>query len=39
MRFLMTLHGDLTPAVDSSRELTHADGTQPITPAPAPKTP
>jgi ubiquinol-cytochrome c reductase cytochrome b subunit len=39
-RFLMTLHGDLAPAVDASRDLTHADPTQPPQPAaPAPKAP
>src|ERR1035437_6547738 len=39
MRFLKTLHGDLAPAVDASRDLTHADPTQPPQPtAPAPKT-
>ncbi len=39
MRFLMTLHGDLAPAVDASRDLTHVDPTQPPQPAaPAPKT-
>jgi ubiquinol-cytochrome c reductase cytochrome b subunit len=37
IRFLMTLNGNLTPAVDSSHELTHADQIPP--PAPAPKTP
>ena len=45
IRFLMTLNGNLTPAVDSSRELTHAEqtqppqATQPPMPASAPKTP
>lgn len=45
IRFLMTLNGNLTPAVDSSRELTHAEQTQPPQttqppmPASAPKTP
>ncbi len=38
MQFLMTLRGGLAPAVDASRELTHADQTQPpqsALPAPA----
>ena len=43
MRYLMTLRGgDLAPAVDASRELTHADRTQtgqPPAAAPAQKTP
>ena len=41
MRFLMTLHGDLAPAIDASRVLTHADVTPPAqaVPQPAPKTP
>ena len=41
MRFLMTLNGDLAPAVDASRQLTHADQTEPPQPiAPLPqKTP
>jgi ubiquinol-cytochrome c reductase cytochrome b subunit len=33
MRYLMTLHGNLTLAVDSSRDLTHADQPQPPKPA------
>jgi ubiquinol-cytochrome c reductase cytochrome b subunit len=37
MRFLMTLNGNLAPAVDSSRELTHADA--PLTTERAAKTP
>jgi ubiquinol-cytochrome c reductase cytochrome b subunit len=37
IRFLMTLNGNLAPAVDASRELTHSDPNQP--PAPAPKAP
>jgi ubiquinol-cytochrome c reductase cytochrome b subunit len=42
MRFLITLHGDLAPAVDSSRDLTHTNQTQapqPIAAPPAQKTP
>ena len=40
MQFLMTLNGDLAPAVDASRELTHADQNQPPQPAaPAPAAP
>jgi ubiquinol-cytochrome c reductase cytochrome b subunit len=39
IRFLMTLNGELTPAVDASRELTHSDPNQPPTPAPSPKAP
>jgi ubiquinol-cytochrome c reductase cytochrome b subunit len=39
IRFLMTLNGHLSPAVDSSRELTHAGDTQPPPSSPAPKSP
>jgi ubiquinol-cytochrome c reductase cytochrome b subunit len=39
IRFLMTLNGNLTPAVDASRDLTHSDPNQLPPPAPAPKAP
>jgi ubiquinol-cytochrome c reductase cytochrome b subunit len=39
MQFLMTLHGDLSPAVDSSRGLTGVDQIHPPSTPLAPKTP